>query len=169
MERGPSRFVRHPIYDGSHLLMGLGTAIAIGSLARFRGPTVFLRWLLGKSEAGRRFSFEALSRGIPCLQSSGEVACALCVFPPLSASFSVTGQEGVGQERACGSILPHACSWPTPSCPSRRNLQITQSLKHKGHKRLHPSFVGRVFLWKVPQKKIFFLLHFYPKANEEKQ
>jgi protein-S-isoprenylcysteine O-methyltransferase Ste14 len=36
VERGPYRLMRHPIYTG-HLLMGLGTAIASGSLVGFVG------------------------------------------------------------------------------------------------------------------------------------
>lgn len=40
IERGPYRFVRHPIYTG-HLLMGLGTAIASGLLIAFVGVVCF--------------------------------------------------------------------------------------------------------------------------------
>jgi protein-S-isoprenylcysteine O-methyltransferase Ste14 len=40
VERGPYRFVRHPIYT-SHLLMGLGTAIASGLLVAFVGLLLF--------------------------------------------------------------------------------------------------------------------------------
>ena len=36
IERGPYRFMRHPIYTG-HLLMGLGTAVASGLLVAFVG------------------------------------------------------------------------------------------------------------------------------------
>jgi protein-S-isoprenylcysteine O-methyltransferase Ste14 len=43
VERGPYRFARHPIYT-SHLLMGLGTAIASGLLVAFAG---FLFFFLG--------------------------------------------------------------------------------------------------------------------------
>lgn len=51
VERGPYRFVRHPIYT-SHLLMGLGTAIAIGSLAAFAGLLFFFVgfWVKVKQE-----------------------------------------------------------------------------------------------------------------------
>jgi protein-S-isoprenylcysteine O-methyltransferase Ste14 len=41
VERGPYRFVRHPIYT-SHLLMGLGTAIASGLLVAFIGLFLFI-------------------------------------------------------------------------------------------------------------------------------
>lgn len=41
VERGPYRFMRHPIYTG-HLLMGLGTAIASGSLVAFTGLASFV-------------------------------------------------------------------------------------------------------------------------------
>ena len=41
VERGPYRFMRHPIYTG-HLLMGLGTAIASGSLVAFAGLASFV-------------------------------------------------------------------------------------------------------------------------------
>jgi protein-S-isoprenylcysteine O-methyltransferase Ste14 len=40
VERGPYRFMRHPIYTG-HLLMGLGTAIASGLLVAFAGLASF--------------------------------------------------------------------------------------------------------------------------------
>lgn len=41
VERGPYRFVRHPIYTG-HLLMALGTAIAGGLLVAFVGLLLIL-------------------------------------------------------------------------------------------------------------------------------
>ena len=41
IERGPYRFMRHPIYTG-HLLMGLGTAIASGLLIAFVGVISFV-------------------------------------------------------------------------------------------------------------------------------
>lgn len=41
VERGPYRFMRHPIYTG-HLLMGTGTAIASGLLVAFAGLTMFV-------------------------------------------------------------------------------------------------------------------------------
>ncbi|MFZ0953794.1 MAG: isoprenylcysteine carboxylmethyltransferase family protein [Candidatus Sulfotelmatobacter sp.] len=41
VERGPYRFVRHPIYT-SHLLMGLGTAIASGTVVAFAGLLLFM-------------------------------------------------------------------------------------------------------------------------------
>jgi len=41
VERGPYRFMRHPIYTG-HLLMGLGTAVASGSLVGFAGLAMFV-------------------------------------------------------------------------------------------------------------------------------
>ena len=41
VERGPYRFMRHPIYTG-HLLMGLGTAIASGLLVAFAGLASFV-------------------------------------------------------------------------------------------------------------------------------
>jgi protein-S-isoprenylcysteine O-methyltransferase Ste14 len=41
VERGPYRFMRHPIYSG-HLLMGVGTAIASGSLVAFVGLALFV-------------------------------------------------------------------------------------------------------------------------------
>jgi len=40
VERGPYKFMRHPIYTG-HLLMGLGTAIASGLLVGFAGLASF--------------------------------------------------------------------------------------------------------------------------------
>jgi protein-S-isoprenylcysteine O-methyltransferase Ste14 len=43
VQRGPYRFARHPIYT-SHLLMGLGTAIASGLLVAFLG---FLFFFIG--------------------------------------------------------------------------------------------------------------------------
>jgi protein-S-isoprenylcysteine O-methyltransferase Ste14 len=43
VQRGPYRFARHPIYT-SHLLMGLGTAIASGLLVAFVG---FLFFFIG--------------------------------------------------------------------------------------------------------------------------
>jgi Phospholipid methyltransferase len=41
VERDPYGLMRHPIYTG-HLLMGLGTAIASGSLAAFAGLASFV-------------------------------------------------------------------------------------------------------------------------------
>jgi protein-S-isoprenylcysteine O-methyltransferase Ste14 len=41
VESGPYRFMRHPIYTG-HLLMGLGTAMASGSLVGFAGLAMFV-------------------------------------------------------------------------------------------------------------------------------
>jgi protein-S-isoprenylcysteine O-methyltransferase Ste14 len=41
VERGPYRLMRHPIYTG-HLLMGLGTAIALGLLVAFAGLASFV-------------------------------------------------------------------------------------------------------------------------------
>jgi protein-S-isoprenylcysteine O-methyltransferase Ste14 len=41
VERGPYRFMRHPIYTG-HLLMGLGTAIASGLFVAFAGLASFV-------------------------------------------------------------------------------------------------------------------------------
>jgi protein-S-isoprenylcysteine O-methyltransferase Ste14 len=51
VERGPYRFVRHPIYT-SHLLMGLGTAIASGLLVAFVGLLLFFIgfWIKLKQE-----------------------------------------------------------------------------------------------------------------------
>jgi protein-S-isoprenylcysteine O-methyltransferase Ste14 len=53
VERGPYRFVRHPIYT-SHLLMGLGTAIASGLLVAFAGLLLFIIgfWIKLKQEEG---------------------------------------------------------------------------------------------------------------------
>jgi len=53
VERGPYRFVRHPIYT-SHLLMGLGTAVASGSLVAFAGLLLFSIgfWIKLKQEEG---------------------------------------------------------------------------------------------------------------------
>jgi protein-S-isoprenylcysteine O-methyltransferase Ste14 len=41
VERGPYRFMRHPIYTG-HLLMGLGTATASGLLVAYVGLVSFM-------------------------------------------------------------------------------------------------------------------------------
>lgn len=41
VERGPYRFMRHPIYTG-HLLMGLGTAIASGLMVALAGLAPFV-------------------------------------------------------------------------------------------------------------------------------
>jgi protein-S-isoprenylcysteine O-methyltransferase Ste14 len=41
IEQGSYRFVRHPIYTGGYLLMGLGTAIASGLLIAFVGVFCF--------------------------------------------------------------------------------------------------------------------------------
>ena len=41
VQRGPYRFMRHPIYTG-HLLMGLGTAIASGLLVAFAALALFV-------------------------------------------------------------------------------------------------------------------------------
>jgi len=41
VERGPYRFMRHPIYTG-HLLMGLGTAIVSGLVVAFVGLASFV-------------------------------------------------------------------------------------------------------------------------------
>ena len=51
VERGPYRFVRHPIYT-SHLLMGLGTAVASGLLVAFVGLLLFFIgfWIKLKQE-----------------------------------------------------------------------------------------------------------------------
>ena len=51
VERGPYRFVRHPIYT-SHLLMGLGTAVASGLLLAFVGLLLFFIgfWIKLKQE-----------------------------------------------------------------------------------------------------------------------
>ena len=51
VERGPYRFVRHPIYT-SHLLMGLGTAVESGLLASFVGLLLFFIgfWIKLKQE-----------------------------------------------------------------------------------------------------------------------
>jgi protein-S-isoprenylcysteine O-methyltransferase Ste14 len=51
VERGPYRFVRHPIYT-SHLLMGLGTAVASGLLLAFVGFLLFFIgfWIKLKQE-----------------------------------------------------------------------------------------------------------------------
>jgi protein-S-isoprenylcysteine O-methyltransferase Ste14 len=53
VERGPYRFVRHPIYT-SHLLMGLGTAVASGTLVAYAGLLLFLIgfWIKLKQEEG---------------------------------------------------------------------------------------------------------------------
>ncbi len=53
VERGPYRFVRHPIYT-SHLLMGLGTALASSRLVAFAGLGFFFVgfWIKLKQEEG---------------------------------------------------------------------------------------------------------------------
>lgn len=54
--------------------------------------------------------------------------------------------------------------------PNKIRRQIlAQSLKYEWHKRLYPSFISGVRLWKVRQQKTFFLMQFYPKSNEETQ
>lgn len=51
VERGPYRFVRHPIYT-SHLLLGLGTAVASDSVVGFAGLLSFFIgfWIKLKQE-----------------------------------------------------------------------------------------------------------------------
>jgi protein-S-isoprenylcysteine O-methyltransferase Ste14 len=51
VQNGPYRLMRHPIYSG-HLLMGLGTAIASGSLIAFAGLASFALgfWIKLKQE-----------------------------------------------------------------------------------------------------------------------
>jgi protein-S-isoprenylcysteine O-methyltransferase Ste14 len=58
VERGPYRFVRHPIYT-SHLLMGLGTAIASGLLVAFVGLLLFFIgfWIKLKQEESLLLSY----------------------------------------------------------------------------------------------------------------
>ncbi len=53
IERGPYRWVRHPIYT-SHLLMGLGTAVESGMLVAFLGLALFFLgfWIKLKQEEG---------------------------------------------------------------------------------------------------------------------
>lgn len=60
VERGPYRFMRHPIYTG-HLLMGLGTAIASGLLIAFVGLVSFLAGFWIKLNQEERL----LLRGFP--------------------------------------------------------------------------------------------------------
>jgi protein-S-isoprenylcysteine O-methyltransferase Ste14 len=51
VERGPRRFMRHPIYT-NHLLMGLATAIASGLLVAYAKLASFVRefWIRLKQE-----------------------------------------------------------------------------------------------------------------------
>jgi protein-S-isoprenylcysteine O-methyltransferase Ste14 len=60
VERGPYKFMRHPIYTG-HLLMGLGTAITSGSLVAFVGFASFVIGFLIKLNQEERL----LLHGIP--------------------------------------------------------------------------------------------------------
>jgi protein-S-isoprenylcysteine O-methyltransferase Ste14 len=60
VERGPYRFMRHPIYTG-HLLMGLGTAVASGSLIAFVGLASFVVGFWIKLNQEERL----LLRGLP--------------------------------------------------------------------------------------------------------
>ena len=47
VQRGPYRFMRHPIYSG-HLLMGLGTPLAPACLLRLQGSPRSL-WVFGSN------------------------------------------------------------------------------------------------------------------------
>jgi protein-S-isoprenylcysteine O-methyltransferase Ste14 len=60
VERGPYRFMRHPIYTG-HLLMGLGTAIASGLVVAFVGLASFVAGFWIKLNQEERL----LLRGFP--------------------------------------------------------------------------------------------------------
>jgi protein-S-isoprenylcysteine O-methyltransferase Ste14 len=60
VERGPYTLMRHPIYTG-HLLMGLGTAIASGSLIAFAGLASFVAGFWVKLNQEERL----LLRGFP--------------------------------------------------------------------------------------------------------
>jgi protein-S-isoprenylcysteine O-methyltransferase Ste14 len=78
VERGPYRFVRHPIYT-SHLLMGLGTAVESGLLLAFSGLLLFFIGFWIKIKGGKSPA-AALSRRIPRLQDSGKGACAIRIL-----------------------------------------------------------------------------------------
>jgi protein-S-isoprenylcysteine O-methyltransferase Ste14 len=60
VDRGPYRFMRHPIYTG-HLLMGLGTAIASGLFVAFAGLASFVAGFWIKLNQEERL----LLRGFP--------------------------------------------------------------------------------------------------------
>jgi protein-S-isoprenylcysteine O-methyltransferase Ste14 len=60
VERGPYRFMRHPIYTG-HLLMGVGTAIASGLVVAFVGLASFVAGFWIKLNQEERL----LLRGFP--------------------------------------------------------------------------------------------------------
>ena len=79
VERGPYRFMRHPIYTG-HLLMGLGTAIASGLLVAFAGTSIVRGRVLDKTEPGGTPPSARLSRRISRLQGARQGADSLCVL-----------------------------------------------------------------------------------------
>jgi protein-S-isoprenylcysteine O-methyltransferase Ste14 len=75
VEQGPYSFVRHPIYT-SHLLMGLGTAVASGLLIAFVGLLIFFIgfWIKLRQESGKEAAFlplPPLRTGLDGFPSSG--------------------------------------------------------------------------------------------------
>ena len=68
VERGPYRWMRHPIYTG-HLLMGLGTAIASGLVIGFVGLASFLIGFLIKLHQEERLLVRAFPSEYPAYQA----------------------------------------------------------------------------------------------------
>jgi protein-S-isoprenylcysteine O-methyltransferase Ste14 len=68
VERGPYRFMRHPIYTG-HLLMGLGTAIASGLLVAFAGLALFVVGFWIKLNQEERLLVRAFSDEYPAYKA----------------------------------------------------------------------------------------------------
>ncbi len=68
VERGPYRLMRHPIYTG-HLLMGLGTAIASGSLVAFAGLAFFVGGFLIKLNQEERLLLHAFPDEYPAYKA----------------------------------------------------------------------------------------------------
>lgn len=68
LERGPYRFMRHPIYTG-HLLMGLGTAIGSGLLIAFVGLAFFVVGFWIKLNQEERLLVRAFSDEYPAYKA----------------------------------------------------------------------------------------------------
>jgi protein-S-isoprenylcysteine O-methyltransferase Ste14 len=68
VERGPYRFMRHPIYAG-HLLMGLGTAIASRLLVAFAGLVSLLAGFWIKANQEERLLLRAFPDQYPAYKA----------------------------------------------------------------------------------------------------